>query len=246
MIEARHISHALGGKPVLSDVSFSASPGEHIALVGPNGAGKSTLLQILAGVLVPGSGAVQFSGEDLHAQPLAARARALSYLPQQRELAWDLLAEDVAALGRFAWGGRRYRDLSDEARAPVDQALRDAGAAAFIGRSVRSLSGGEQARVHLARALAGGGHVLLLDEPCAALDIPHQLELMQVLETARQNGQLILTVLHDLELAERFATRLIVLHQGRVQADAPPALDDIVLAQTFGLKRRRAGGFVHA
>ena len=246
MIEVANISHHLGGKRILSDVSFNAVPGEHIALVGPNGAGKSTLLQILAGIVQPDEGAVRLSGQVLSEMTLSDRARTLSYLPQQRELAWDLLIEDVAALGRFAWGGQRYADLSAVARAPIDQALREAGAEEFVGRSVRSLSGGEQARVHLARALAGGGDVLLLDEPCAALDIRHQLELMRVLEAACHSGKLIVTVLHDLELAERFTSRLIVLDEGSLRADTDPPLSYGVLASPFGLKRRAIGGFSRA
>ena len=246
MIEVSGISHQLGGAQILSDVSFAAGPGEHIALVGPNGAGKSTLLQILAGVTAPDAGAVRIAGQVLGDMKLPDRARKLSYLPQQREVTWDLKTEDVVALGGFAWGAQRYWELVPTARAPIDQAMKSAGADAFVGRPVRSLSGGEQARVHFARTLAGGGDVLLLDEPCAALDIGHQLELMRVLGAAREAGKLIITVLHDLELAERFATRLIVLDGGALRSDTPPVLGNEVLRETFGLTRRENGGFSQA
>jgi len=243
MIKAANISHSLGEQQVLSGVSFAAKGGEHIALVGPNGAGKSTLLQILAGLILPNQGSVVLQGQALPEIDLTSRARSLSYLPQHRELAWDLLVEDVAALGRFAWGGRRYQDLSTAAQALIHEALEKTGASAFLGRRVKSLSGGEQARVHLARALAGGGSVLLLDEPFAALDLKHQLELMDVLEDARTAGQLVVTILHDIDLAERFATRLIVLDEGRVKHDGVAPLSGDVLTGVFGLKRRDSGGF---
>ena len=243
MIEAASISHSLGGRQVLSDVSFTAQGGEHIALVGPNGAGKSTLLQILAGLIQPDDGSIVLQGQLLPELDLTSRARSLSYLPQHRELAWDLLVEDVAALGRFAWGGRRYQDLTASAQAPINEALEKTGASAFLGRPVKSLSGGEQARVHMARALAGGGDVLLLDEPFAALDLKHQLELMGVLEDTRKAGQLVVTILHDLDLAERFATRLIVLDQGCVKYDGAASLSGDTLGSVFGLTRRDGGGF---
>lgn len=246
MIEARNLSHSLAKRHVLSNVSFRAEPGEHIALIGPNGAGKSTLLQILAGVITPDEGAVLLQEKPSNEVTLDKRARIVSYLPQQRELAWDLLVEDVAALGRFAWGGQRFENMKSSAQAPVRQALKDTGADRYIGRKLSSLSGGEQARVHLARALAGGGKILLLDEPCAALDTRHQLDLMNVLDAARARGTLIISVLHDLELAERFATRLIVLEEGKVMSDAWPLLNSDVLAGTFGLVRRANGGFSKA
>ncbi len=244
MIKAQNISHALGQRQVLSSVSFEAHTGDHIALVGPNGAGKSTLLQILAGVLIPDDGAVLISGSEMSEISLSERAQAMSFLPQQRELAWDLRVEDVAALGRFAWGGQRYVDLAGETKDAVQKALSDTGADRYFGRRVRSLSGGEQARVHIARVLAGGGQALLLDEPCAALDIRHQLDLMRVLDTARAGGKLIISVLHDLELAERFATRLVVLDGGQIAADTAPNLSGDILEGTFGLKRRKNGGFL--
>lgn len=243
MIEARGISHTLGGEQVLKHVSFEAAGGEHIALVGPNGAGKSTLLQVLAGVIQPGAGDVFVGNTNLSEMDITTRAQTVSYLAQQRELVWDLRVEDVAALGRFAWGGRRYAELSDEARAPIDRALKLTGAQKYFARSMRTLSGGEQARVHLARALSAGTEILLMDEPFAALDLRFQLELMSVLEAERARGALVITVLHDLQLAERFATRLIALNAGRVTSDGPAPLQDDILRETFGLIRREHGGF---
>ena len=248
MIEVSNISVHLSGKTVLSEVSFTGEAGEHIALVGPNGAGKTTLLRVLAGLLKPDTGAVTYNGEALSELPPSARAQSLSYLPQARKLAWDLTGGDVAALGLFAWGARRYHELQGEAKRAVDAALEKTGASEFAGRSVRTLSGGERARIHLARTLAPGSDAVLLDEPCASLDIRRQLELMQSLDAERAAGKIIITVLHDLELAERFATRLIVLEAGRLVADVPARdpLSDDILARVFQLTRRKNGGFFPA
>lgn len=245
MIEVRDVTAQIDAASILTDVSFTADRGEHIALVGPNGAGKTTLLRVLAGLQPAVSGDVRFAEMSLSEMPAIQRARRMSYLPQSREVAWDLAASDVAALGRFAWGARRYDELSGAAKQAVDTALEKTGASAFLARSIRTLSGGEQARVHLARVLAAGSDVLMLDEPCAALDIRHQLELMHVLETERAAGRAIITVLHDLDLAERFATRLIVLSEGRVHADisASEGLPADILSCVFSLKRRAEGGF---
>ena len=245
MINAHNISAAIDGNRVLSGVSINVEPGEHIALVGPNGAGKTTLLRIFAGLLKPEHGHVEIEGSHLLELSPTARARAVSYLPQYRELAWDLTVENVAALGFFAWGAKRYEELAEASQASVDGAMKKTGAFTFKGRSVRKLSGGEQARVHLARTLVGDRSVFLLDEPCASLDIRYQLELMRVLEAERESGTAIITVLHDLSLAERFATRLIVLEQGKVVADTPGrgGLTDETLSKVFGL-RRESGVFL--
>lgn len=240
MISVRDLSVDLGGTSVLSGVSFTATTSQHIALVGPNGAGKSTLLRALAGVQLLRNGTIEIGGYSLGALSLTERAKTLSYLPQSRDLAWDLSVEDVVALGRFAWGGERYARLPQHERALLDAAMSQTGVDAYLGRAVHTLSGGEQARVHLARVLAGGGDLLLLDEPCAALDIRHQLSFMRLLEDVRQSGKTIITVLHDLSLAERFASRIIVLDQGKLVADAAAqnALTTDVLSSIFGIRRR--------
>ena len=246
MIAAADLHVDLAGHAALTGVSFSAEPGEHIALVGPNGAGKSTLLRTLAGLIVPARGSVHLRDKPLMDWQLTERARHMSYLPQERALAWDLSVEDVAALGRFAWGAQRYEALSEEGRRAVLSALTLAGAEPLMGRSVKTLSGGEQARVHLARALAGDADVLLLDEPCAALDMRHQLHVMQVLDAQRARGKTVITVLHDLRLAERFATRLIVLSGGALAYDAAigDGVPDDILASVFRLAREPSSGFV--
>lgn len=245
MIEASDVTVDMGGVRILSNVDLVVHPGEHVALIGPNGAGKTTLLRVLAGLLPPTTGQVMIDGNPLAELRGEDRAKCMSYLPQSRELVWNLTGGDVAALGLFAWGARRYSELRDEAKEAVDTALEHAGAAPFKDRSVRTLSGGERARVHLARTLAARSRSLMLDEPFASLDMRNQLELMQVLNAECAQGRAIITVLHDIVLAERFATRLIVLSGGKIVADQPvgSGLSNDLLANVFDLKRRAEGGF---
>ena len=244
-ISLKDVLVSLSGQPVLRGISLDIQAGEHIGIVGPNGAGKSTFLRALAGVLPLSGGRIEFFGTASDNIPLQEKARQIAYLSQQRVLAWQLSVEDIAALGRHAWGGGAYNALGKSDRERVDQALIKAGADTFRGRAASALSGGEQARVHMARVLATGADVLMLDEPFAALDIRHQLDLMAVLEVERVAGQTIITAMHDLDLARRFCTRLVVLQAGYVVADGVPeeALSADVLRAVFSVKRNAVGGF---
>lgn len=242
MISSEHLTVSLNGRDVASDVSFWLGDGELAALVGPNGAGKSSVLKALAGV-TPSSGEVRIGGAPADGLTVRQRAERLAWLPQARPLAWNLMAEDVVALGRFAGAPAPFDRMGEADRAAVVAALDKAGAAHLIGRSFQTLSGGEQARVHLARLLASPAPVLLLDEPCAALDIAHQLSLMAALQAEAAAGRTLIVVLHDLELAARFCPRILVMQAGALVADGPPgeALSDGVLNDVFGVRKRLDG-----
>jgi len=246
MISAAGISVSLSGKRVVADVSFNLAAGEFAALTGPNGAGKSTALKALAGVAPLAAGEVQIDGKPAAGLSLAERARLVAWLPQSRPVAWNLRVEDVAALGRFVEAPQGFDRLGDEDRTAVEAALTKADATHLMGRPFQALSGGEQARVHLARLLASPARCLLLDEPCASLDIAHQLSLMETLAAEAAGGRAVLVVLHDLELAARFCARTIVIDQGRKVSDGPTpeALSDGVLAWVFGVRRSVQGGLV--
>ena len=239
MISVSGLSVSLTGRRVVGDVSFAVAPGEFVALVGPNGAGKSTVLKALAGVLPAETGTIELDGVPASTFNVLERARRLAWLPQSRPVAWNLRVEDVVALGRFAQSPDAYDRLSPDARAAVDAALAKADAAHLSGRPFQTLSGGEQARVHLARLLASTAPCLLLDEPCAALDVVHQLALMETLAAEAGAGRSVVVVLHDLELAARYCPRVIVMDTGRVVADGAPAeaLSAANLGHVFGVKR---------
>lgn len=246
MISVNGVSVSLGGRRVVEDVSFTLGAGEFAALTGPNGAGKSTALKALAGVETVEAGTIEIGGAPAASLNALERARRVAWLAQARPVAWNLRVEDVVALGRFAEAPSAYDRLGTEGRAVVDGALAKADAAHLAGRGFQALSGGEQARVHLARLLASQAPCLLLDEPCAALDIAHQLSLMETLAAEAASGRAVLVVLHDLELAARYCRRVMVMEAGRLVADGAPgeALSGDVLARVFGVQRGADGRFV--
>ncbi|MDP2803494.1 MAG: ABC transporter ATP-binding protein [Phreatobacter sp.] len=234
------VSVSLGGRPVLQDVTLAVEPRALLAVVGPNGAGKTSLLRAVAG-LAPFTGTMRLGGETLGGGTSPARARRIAYLPQRSELAWALSVRDAVMLGRLPHGDPFSGATPQDVRA-VAAALDRLGLAGFAARPVTELSGGERARVMLARVLATEASLLLADEPTAALDPAHQLAVLGLLRQVAAEGRIVVAVLHDLALAARFADQVAVLHDGRLAAIGPPdaALSDGVLGAVFGL------AFAHA
>ncbi|MFF3225841.1 heme ABC transporter ATP-binding protein [Nocardia suismassiliense] len=204
---------------VLEAVDFDVVAGEVVALVGPNGAGKSTLLAVLAGELTPSEGTVELEGHALtHWSPLdMARRRAV--LPQTHTVGFPFTAREVVAMGRAPWLRTERRELDDER---VAAAMAAADVEHLAARSFPTLSGGERARVALARVLAQDTGTLLLDEPTAALDLGHQEAVLHLATSRAQTGTAVVVVLHDLGIAAAYADRVAVLESGRIAADGPP------------------------
>jgi len=222
-----------GQRPVVDGVSLTVNPGEFIGLIGPNGAGKTTLLRAALGLL-PHEGQ-----SSLALMPAIKRARAVAFLPQGREIAWPVRVADLVALGRVPY---LTRGLSGQDRAAVELALDSMGLAGFHDRAATALSGGEQARVLIARALAQDTNLLLADEPVAGLDPEAQLRCMRVFADFAAQGRAVVAAIHDLGLAARHCTRLILLHQGRLVADGPPreVLSPTHLAEVFHVRGYQA------
>ncbi|MBX2806671.1 MAG: ABC transporter ATP-binding protein [Hyphomicrobiales bacterium] len=229
----------LGGKTLLGDVGFEARAGEFLAIVGPNGAGKTTLLKAIAGLLSY-RGQVAWQGEDLASATVSARARLISYLPQGHTIHWPITAREAVTIGRAPHSSSLTR-LSPEDNMAIDQAIDAVDAGAFAHRPVTELSGGEKARIMLARALAVNAPMLLADEPVAALDPAHQLSVMRVLGEQARHGRLIICISHDLLLASRFADRFLVLDKGQIAAigSYADALTQEIYARVFGVTTRR-------
>lgn len=228
---------SLGGRTVLDGADLLVETGELVAVVGPNGAGKSSLIRAFAGLLPLTRGVVRLRGDDIRTLSPQDRAARAAYLPQERRIAWNMPAVEVAALGAPFLSGT---DALTAARA----ALNEVEAGHLADRGVAEMSGGERARVLLARALTTGAQALLADEPTAGLDPDAQLMVLERLKARAKAGQAVLVSLHDLALAARFADRVVVLDGGRVAADAPPmeALTPDVMARVFGLAARWVGG----
>jgi iron complex transport system ATP-binding protein len=224
----------------LHDISAELRPGEVTAIVGPNGAGKSTLLTCLAGLATPDAGEVRLGGDALAAIAPRIRARSIGYLPQTPEVAWDVSVETLVALGRLPWQGaplhRSHTTAAEDVEA-VEDALCAMDLAELRHRPLSRLSGGERARVLVARVLAGRPRWLLADEPLANLDLAHAAALVAKLREQARAGAGVVLVLHDLASAMNHADRVLVLQGGRLVADGAPqnALAEEVIANVWGV-----------
>ena len=237
LLTMRNADARLGGRAVLNGVDVMVETGELVALVGPNGAGKSSVIRAFAGLLPLAGGVARLGGDDVADLSPRERAARAAYLPQERRIAWNLPAVEVAALGAPFLG-------AGEAMERARRALGEVEAEHLADRGVAEMSGGERARVLLARALATEAAALLVDEPIAGLDPEAQLMVLERLRARADAGQAVLTSLHDLPLAARFADRVVVLDHGAVAADGPPleALTPDVLQRVFGLTARWVEG----
>ncbi|MGI6246749.1 MAG: ABC transporter ATP-binding protein [Pseudochelatococcus sp.] len=228
LTERLHVS--LDGATVLKGIDLMLGRGRLIGLIGPNGAGKSTLLRAVAGLVPASSGTVRIDGEPVSAIAPQRRARLLAYLPQTGPAHWNLSAEALVRLGRLP---HRAGPRQDEEA--IARAFAATGTAHLRRRDVDTLSGGERARVLLARALAVEAPVLLADEPAAGLDPRQQLLVLGMLRRKAAEGALVIAVLHDLALAGRFCDRLVLMREGALLADGPSGsvLSDASIAAAF-------------
>jgi iron complex transport system ATP-binding protein len=235
-IEAKGIAARYGDTIVLQGIDFRAASGEMVGLIGPNGSGKTTLLRILANLRAADAGGVLYSGKTATEVGRRDLARRVAYLAQGGDVHWPMRADALVALGRLPHREPFARnDAAD--RAAVTRAMEAADVVHLRDRTMRQLSGGERMRILLARALAVEGEFLLADEPTAALDALHQLQLMTLLRATVRTGHGVIVVLHDLALAMRFCDRLVLLAEGRVLAhgSANEVLTDDLLRRAYGI-----------
>ena len=222
--------------PVLEAVDLEVVSGELVVLVGANGSGKSTLLRLAGGLREADHGAIRWREREVRSWPMADRAREIALLPQSVQPVHRLLAREVVELGRHPHRGFAWAALTREDRDAVVRALEACDARELAERDFDDLSGGERQRVLLASALAQGGRLLLLDEPTAALDLPHQVQAFEKLRALAREGRAVLVATHDLNLAACFADRVYLMHRGRVAASgtAEEVLRPEILEATLG------------
>jgi iron complex transport system ATP-binding protein len=217
-VQVFDLSCRRGGREVLAGVELSLRYGEVLVLVGPNGAGKSTLLSVLAGDRHQVSGDIELAGRPLGEWTAIELARQRSVLLQANEVSFGFTTDDVIGMGRSPWRGTEHADTDEAA---IASAVRDADVDSLLGRRFNELSGGERARVSLARVLAQRTPLVLLDEPTAALDLRHQEQVMAICRGLAARGRAVVVVLHDLSLAAAWADRIAVLDAGRLVAVGP-------------------------
>ncbi|MDY5272741.1 MAG: heme ABC transporter ATP-binding protein [Arcanobacterium sp.] len=241
ILEARHVVFRYGKRSILSDVSLCADRGKMIGLLGPNGAGKSTLLKVLSGDLIPSSGTVLIDGLPLASYSRVSLAQMRAVMPQSSTFPFAYLVRDIVAMARTSWDtSREY----DEQR--VAQALDDTGITHLRERDVTTLSGGEKARVTLARVIAQESTVVFLDEPTAALDIAHQERTMELCRELVAQGCALVAVMHDISLAAAYCDQLCLLSDGEIAAMGDPSdvLKDDILSTVYHwpISVHRSGG----
>ena len=238
VLQARDITLAYDGVPVIAGVDLPVPPGQITALIGPNGCGKSTLLRGLARLLKPRAGAVYLDGAAISALPTKELARRLGILPQSPTAPEGLTVRDLVAQGRYPHQGW-FQQWSREDEAVVARALDITGTTALAGRPLDTLSGGQRQRAWIAMALAQETPILLLDEPTTFLDIAHQLEVLHLLERLnREEGRTIVMVVHDLNHAARYAGHLVAMAEGRIVVAGPPreVLTPATLREVFAVE----------
>lgn len=236
-LSIENLAASLGGRRVLEGIGALFRPGRVTAILGPNGSGKSTLVRALAGLLDADAGHVRYGGRLLTRIDVRERAKLIGYLPQDASVHWNVSVESLVALGRLPHRAP-FAGMSPEDYDAIAQAMAATETTGFAGRLVGELSGGERARVLLARVLAGRPQWLLADEPLAALDPVHQLVLLEQLRALAGQGMGVVIVLHDLLQAARAADDVLLLRDGRVVAFGPAgeALAHQPLRDAFGVE----------
>lgn len=238
MLEARNLSFAVGSKTLVNSVNLVVNPGEMVALLGPNGAGKSTLLKMLCGQSRPSSGSVLFEDRELGQWAPRELARRRAVLPQSSAVPFEFTALEIVLLGRSPHGDAAAQESVARAAMEKTESLH------LADRTVTTLSGGEMQRVQLARVLVqigldgGRPRCLMLDEPISNLDPAHQHSALQIARDLATDGTAVLVVLHDLNLAAQYATRLVLMKTGAIVADGLPGevLTESQIGEVFGVK----------
>jgi iron complex transport system ATP-binding protein len=222
-IETDYLSYAFGGRPVLEGLSLAIDAGTFFVIIGPNGSGKTTLMKLMCGILKTEPGRIRVFGSEIQGYSHRSLARTIAYVPQGLEVSFPFTVQEAVLLGRAPHqnilGLPRAADL-DAARS----AMAIAGVEGLAARKIDQLSGGEQQRVSIARALCQGPDIILLDEPTASLDLSHQLRVMDLMEQLkREGGVTVVMVSHDVNLAAMYADRLLLLSSGRIACMGTPA-----------------------
>ncbi len=235
LLYTRNVYYAIGDTPILNGVNFELGAGEFVGLIGPNGAGKSTLLKVMSGLWTGAHGQIELLQRPLRSYRTRDTARLVAHVPQMTNLEFPFTAREVVLMGRSPHL-HRFQIESPHDRAVADTALQTTGALHLADRLANTLSGGEQQRIVIARALAQEPRILLLDEPTSNLDIKHQVAVLEMARgLAHEQGLGVVAAIHDLGLAARYCDRLALMVSGQIIADGTPesVLTPVRLAEAF-------------
>lgn len=224
MLNVRNLFFQYETKQILQDISFAVNKGEMVGILGPNGSGKTTLMKIISGILTPQEGQVEIKGRPIDQYKTKELAKAVAVLSQHVNESFSYTVREIVSLGRYAHQSGLFQSWSSKDEAVLNQVMRQTGVLAFQDKSIHELSGGEKQRVYLAQALAQEPEILLLDEPTNHLDLSFQKELLDNLrEWSKERALTIVCIFHDLNLAGLYCDRLLLLHDGKVEVEAPPS-----------------------
>ena len=236
-LQARDLVVRYGSAPgmALGGVSMDVPDGAFYAVLGPNGSGKSTLMRALLGVIRPEAGTAAIGGKETKDWTRRELARAVGAVPQAEHLAFPISVRDFVAMGRYPHLGP-LRSEGDPDRHAIQEALARCDVVDLVSRDVTTLSGGERQRVRIARAFAQQPSALVLDEPTASLDIRHEMSIFQLLRASADQGMTVLLITHHINLAARFADRILLLHEGRVAAEGETneVFQEKILERVYG------------
>jgi iron complex transport system ATP-binding protein len=243
ILEARQISFAYGATPTLRGISLCAARGEFLGIAGPNGAGKSTLLHLLTGYLKPDSGQVLLSGRDVAHMRRREAASQVAFVAQKSETVFSFTVTEMVLMGRQPYAGLAAFDTEEDFEI-VGESLAEAGIAHLSAKLFDELSGGEQQLVLIARALAQRAPVVILDEPVSFLDVRHQWDVLNLLAAQRNAGKTVIATFHDLNIAARWCSRLVLIREGSIAAEGAPSevLTAGQLEAVYGLPLRVESG----
>jgi iron complex transport system ATP-binding protein len=234
----KHLSHSFDGRVVIDDLAFEVATGEFFIIIGPNGSGKTTLLKLLAGLLPLKTGHIHLLSKSLTEYTAKSLARKIAYVPQNVPVEFPFTVTQVVLMGRSPHLGMLGFEGDEDLRL-AHEAMTTTDVANLADRRLDQLSGGEQQRVFIARAICQQPNILLLDEPTAALDLSHQARLMDLMEQLKtEQGVTIVMVSHDLNMAAMYADQLLLISRGRIARNGPPdqVIDYDLLEQVYGCK----------
>lgn len=239
LLTADNLSFAYHQRLILDDVSLTIEKGEFVGLIGANGSGKTTLMRVLLNLLNPRTGEVFLGGDSINRLSRREIARRAALVQQETHVDFDFTGREIVAMGRTPYLGRFKLETQMDQEA-ITRAMRETETEIFAERLITELSGGERQRVHLARVLAQGTELVLLDEPTANLDLAHQFEALRLVKNFTRAGNAALAAIHDLSLAARFCDRLLLLSNGRIVAAGKPVeiITEENLRRHFALRAR--------